>query len=445
MSRFVGYVVLLSLLLTQAGCSNADSSALNHDAPASGREPTRWFKGNLHTHSVWSDGNDFPEMIAQWYRDQGYHFLALSDHNILSEGEKWFSIADSKRQNLDVAVKKYRERFPEVFQTRKGAKGEEIRLSTLNDVRKLVEKPGQFIMIQSEEISDRFPETVEGKTRNRPIHLNAANIGEVVKPQGGSSVRDVIRNNLRAVEEQSKRLNRPIVTHLNHPNFQWGVSAEDLAHVVEEKYFEIYNGHPGTNTRGDATHPSLEKLWDICNTIRLAQLNAEPLFGLGTDDAHHYHTPGMNRSTPGRGWIMLRAKDLSIDSVMAGLQRGDFYASSGITLRDVKYDATSRTITIQIEPDSDAVFTTDFVGTPKNYSSGGRTPLDSDDVGTTFASVTGTTATYTLTGDELYVRAIVNSSNPPAVPSYENQRAQAWTQPVGWERSEAVGGEAVKR
>jgi hypothetical protein len=46
--------------------------------------------------------------------------------------------------------------------------------------------------------------------------------------------------------------------------------------------------------------------------------------------------------------------------------------------------------------------------------------------------VTGTTATYKLNGDELYVRAIINSSKPPAVPSYENQHAQAWTQPVGW-------------
>ena len=49
----------------------------------------QWFKGNLHTHTLWSDGNDFPEMAAKWYVDHGYNFLALTDHNILSEGEKW--------------------------------------------------------------------------------------------------------------------------------------------------------------------------------------------------------------------------------------------------------------------------------------------------------------------------------------------------------------------
>jgi hypothetical protein len=46
----------------------------------------RWWKGNLHTHSLWSDGDDFPEMIAEWYRTRDYQFLALTDHNVLSQG-----------------------------------------------------------------------------------------------------------------------------------------------------------------------------------------------------------------------------------------------------------------------------------------------------------------------------------------------------------------------
>ena len=49
----------------------------------------RWWKGNLHTHSLWSDGNDFPEMIAAWYKERGWNFLALSDHNVLSDHELW--------------------------------------------------------------------------------------------------------------------------------------------------------------------------------------------------------------------------------------------------------------------------------------------------------------------------------------------------------------------
>jgi len=433
MSRNVALLLVVPFVLAHASCSNSDSAAAGIEKTPAKSEETRWLKGNLHTHTLWSDGNDFPEMVALWYRDQGYNFLALSDHNILSESEKWLTIAESKRQNLDIAVQKYRERFPDVIEVRTGAKGEEIRLQPLDRVRKLVEKPGQFMMIQSEEITSNFPTTgADGKERKLPVHMNATNVAELILPASGTSVRDIIQKNFQAAEAQAKKLNRPIVTHLNHPNFQWGVTAEDLASVVEERYFEIYNGHPGTNTRGDATHPSTEKIWDIANTIRLAQLHAEPLFGLGTDDSHHYHTPGMMRSTPGRGWIMLRAKSLSLENIMTSLKSGDFYASSGVTLRDVAYDPASKTITIAIEPDGDAVFTTNFVGTPKNFADGDKTPLDSDAVGKAFASVTGTTATYKLTGEELYVRAIINSNKPPAIPSYENQHAQAWTQPIGW-------------
>ncbi|MGA1524045.1 MAG: PHP domain-containing protein, partial [Planctomycetota bacterium] len=50
----------------------------------------RWWRGNLHTHSLWSDGNDFPEMVVDWYRARPeYQFLALTEHNVLADHEKW--------------------------------------------------------------------------------------------------------------------------------------------------------------------------------------------------------------------------------------------------------------------------------------------------------------------------------------------------------------------
>jgi len=55
-------------------------------------------------------------------------------------------------------------------------------------------------------------------------------------------------------------------------------------------------------------------------------------------------------------------------------------------------------------------------------------------VGEVLATVEGTRATYTLTGEELYVRAVVTSSLAPENPSFKNQKAQAWTQPIGWEK-----------
>ena len=414
--RIVAVLLLACLLVTATSARAAQK---------------RWYKGNLHTHTLWSDGDGFPEMSADWYKSHGYDFLGLSDHNILSRGEKWMPLRLVERKGGEIAMRNYRARFPDVVQSRHSeTNGEEVRLQPLSKVRELLEERGKFLLIEAEEVTDKFTENGEDK----PVHMGAINVAELIEPRHGASVREVMANNFAAVAEQEKRLNRPIVAHLNHPNFRWGVTAEELAAVVEERYFEVYNGHPGVNHLGDATHPGDEKIWDIANTIRLAQLNAQPLMGFGSDDTHNYHVTGMSRSTAGRGWVMVQADELTPDAITGALKAGDFYASSGVTLREVKYDPAKRTLSVEIEPSGDATFSTQFVGTPKTFASGGRTPVDSSDVGKVFATVSGTKASYTLSGEELYVRATVTSSKPHPNPSVADQKEQAWTQPIGWEK-----------
>jgi len=46
-----------------------------------------WFRGNLHTHTTNSDGDSPPDVVAAWYRDAGYDFLALTDHDLLTRPE----------------------------------------------------------------------------------------------------------------------------------------------------------------------------------------------------------------------------------------------------------------------------------------------------------------------------------------------------------------------
>src|SRR5687767_15282911 len=47
-------------------------------------ETLRWFKGNTHTHTLNSDGDSTPDEVVRWYREHGYHFLVLTDHNFLT-------------------------------------------------------------------------------------------------------------------------------------------------------------------------------------------------------------------------------------------------------------------------------------------------------------------------------------------------------------------------
>lgn len=400
------------------------------------KEDSQWYRGNMHTHSLWSDGNDFPDMIADWYKRHGYHFLVLTDHNILSRGERWMKHAAIVKRGGGDALQEYRKRYGDEWVETRGTEGEsdfEIRLRGLEEFRGHVEEPGKFLMIEGEEISD----SVDGL----PIHLNASHLAELIPPQGGRTVVEAIDANLRAAEEQARRLGRDILVHLNHPNFGYAITAEDLAAVLREQFVEVYNGHPGVEHLGDEYHVSVEKIWDIANTIRIAQLSAPPLMGLATDDSHAHHD-GETGSRPGRGWVWVRASELTPEAVIQAMQAGDFYASSGVTLEDVQYDEQEKRIELKIAADGDATYTTEFIGTPRDYDAFSEPRLDSqgepiratrrysDEVGKVFKTVEGRNPTYELTGDELYVRAVVTSSRPHPDPSFKDQKEQAWTQPV---------------
>lgn len=404
-------------------------------------EEPRWFKGNTHTHSLWSDGNDFPEMISAWYKDQGYDFLGMSDHNTLAEGDKWVPEATIEKKKITLGrkvVDKCSERYgPGWMVTRTNDKGAvEVKLKTLEEYRGKLEQPGKFLLVQAEEVSAGF-----GKA---PIHINAINVTEAIQPvKDLVSIRETMRTNLQAIAAQSVKTGRPIMAHVNHPNFRWAMTAEDLAHVIEDKFFEVYNGHPSTYPEGDPARAdtSTDRIWDIANTIRLVELKQPPLFAMGTDDSHHYHG---GTATSGRGWVMVKAEKLEPDSLVKAMQRGDFYASCGVTLEDVSFDKSTRELRVKIKGEPGVKYRTEFRGTPKSYDRAVvevPAPADdnhpvrlkySEDVGKLLASSEALESSYRMTGEELYVRAIVISDQVMKNPATPGQLQKAWTQPVGW-------------
>lgn len=405
-------------------------------------EDLRWFKGNTHTHSLWSDGNDFPDMISDWYRGHGYDFLAMSDHNLLARGDKWVTEETIEKKKIVLGKKvldKYRAHFGDKWvETRTNDKRKlEVRLKPLEEYRKLIEQPGKFLLVEAEEISAGMDKV--------PIHINAVNLHEGIKPvKDLTSIREVMRQNLQLVAEQAMKTGKPIIAHVNHPNFQWALTAEDLAHVIEDRYFEVFNGHPKTFTRGDELRATsnTEKIWDVANTIRRAELNAPILYGIASDDSHNYHGGDV---TPGRGWVMVRAAKLDADALVSAMQRGDFYCSTGVLLDDVKFDEKTRKLSLKIKSEPGVSYTTEFHGTLRNYDRAVKeVPADpkdthpvrldyTADVGKVLATSNSLAPEYEMTGDELFVRATITSTKKPWNPVWEGQTEQAWTQPVGWE------------
>lgn len=390
-----------------------------------------WWKGNLHTHTLWSDGDDYPEMVVDWYKSRGYHFLALSDHNVLSQGEKWFDLSGSRGRGA--VLEKVMARFgDEWVQTRLRNGKVEVRLRTLPEMKAMFDEPGRFLMIQSEEISAAH----EGK----PIHLNATNIQKLIPPLSGDSVLDTMQKNVDAVNRQRKETGVPMFPHINHPNFVWAVTAEELMQLEGEKFFEVYNGHPAVHNYGDATHAGMERVWDIILTKRLAELKKDVMYGIAVDDAHNYHEDHISKANPGRGWVMVRAKNLHAHDIVHAMEDGDFYASSGVTLSDVRFDG--RTLSIKIRPEAGVTYKTFFIGTRRGYDPSSKPVLGpnneplgvtmqySADIGQVLATVEGASPKYTLKGDEIYVRARVVSSKPKSNPYAEGETETAWVQPV---------------
>lgn len=441
---------LLSALVAACACS---ATAVYAAPPVLDSSP-RWFKGNLHTHSLWSDGDDYPEMIADSFKRAGYHFLAMSDHNILAEGTRWLELKTPTVVNGEVVQKggggvleSYLARFGSAWVQQRDADGKKsVRLKPLAEYRSLVEESGRFLLIPSMEVTSSWkrPKTATEPELGGPVHMNLTNPVSRVAPVVADNAVEIMQRSVDAVLAQRAATGQPMFLHLNHPNFVWGVTAEELMQVHGEKFFEVYNGHPSVHNEGDATRLSTDAMWDAILTRRLAELKLDVMYGIGVDDSHHYHQLMLGKSNPFRGWVMVRARQLTPESMVLAMEAGDFYSSSGVVLADVT--RAEKTLSLEIQPEPGVTYTTQFIGTRRGYDPRSQlisAPADektlrktlphrrySRDVGAILAEVSGVKATYTLQGDELYVRAKIVSSKVKNNPGVAGEVECAWTQPL---------------
>jgi hypothetical protein len=337
-------VVWCALVLAAGGAVAAGISAQAATTPAPGA--LRWYKGNTHTHTLNSDGDSTPDDVVRWYREHGYQFLVLTDHNFVTS------------------------------------------VDGLNALHGADEK---YLVVRGEEVSSR--------AGDKPIHVNGLDVRQRVEPHTGPSVGEVLQRTVDGIRSASG------VPHINHPNFQWALTRQDLQQVRNNRLFEIFNGHPQVNQEGGGGVPGLEEVWDQILT------SGTLLYGIAVDDAHVFKQPGNTRvAGPGRGWVMVRAARLETKALLDALESGHFYASTGVVLDDV--EATATALTVRVKTESTSKYRIRFIGRG----------------GALLHEATEPTATYTFTGDEGYVRAKVLESNGRV----------AWVQPVQVARKTAL-------
>lgn len=398
MKSCLNFLFSLALFVFSTGCNSVE------------KDSRTWYKGNLHTHSYWSDGDEYPEMIMDWYKSNGYDFVALSDHNILAEGEKWITVTKSKM--YEDGFQKYLDKYGDKWVTHKMDSGRtHVQLKTYDEYKPLFEDEN-FLIIKSEEIT--------GKFGDNPIHMNVTNIRTVIQPQEGSSVTEVMQRNVDEVLKQRKETGVPMFPHINHPNFFYGVTYQDIIGLQGERFFEVYNGHPMVHNYGDSLHPGTEEMWDLIN-IAYSNKSQPLLFGLATDDSHNYHQFGSAYSNAGRGWVMVHADSLTPASLIHAMEAGEFYASTGVTLKDVTF--RNNNLSLRVDAEQGVNYTVEFIGVKKG---GQQSEI--------LEKVTGTEAEFMVTDSYMFVRCRITSDKIKTNPFQEGEYEMAWTQPVVYTR-----------
>jgi hypothetical protein len=275
---------------------------------------------------------------VRWYRRHGYDFLVLSDHDHLTL--------------LDYGSRKPRYKRP--------------------------------LMVPGEEVTS----VIQGGAVH--VHINGIGITRVIEPIDAGDVTSTIQANVNAILEAGG------IASINHPNYQWSFDHRAIKDVVGASLLEVFNGHPTVNVYGGPGKPGNEAIWDGVLTA------GRPIFGVATDDSHNYRDFAPDQSNPGRGWVVVRAPELSQDAIVEALASGEFYASTGVVLAELEESPDS--IHLRVERRYDEIYTTRFTGRD----------------GLLIQEVPGLEAEYRPRGNEGYVRATVWSS----------RGVKAWTQPV---------------
>lgn len=365
-----------------------------------------WFKGNLHTHTYWSDGDEFPELVLDWYKSKGYDFVALSDHNTVAQEEKWVVI--QKSPLYETSFQNYLNKFgAEWVQFKTDTGRTQVKLKTFNEYKSKMEGEG-FLIIPSEEISNYV-----GKI---PVHINATNIQELIPAPNGNTVAEAMQQSVDAVLKQREQTGVPMIPHINHPNFRWAITLEDMISLKGERFFEVYNGHFLVNNYGDSTHMSTEAMWDKIN-IAYANRNQPFMFGLATDDSHNYHQYGSEFANAGRGWVMVQAEKLDAASLITAMEAGRFYSSTGVIINLVDFE--NNELKIKVAAEEGVTYKIEFIGVLKNESESHVMNV-----------VDGTEGSFVVTNEYLFVRAKITSSKLQTNPFYDGDFEVAWTQPV---------------
>jgi len=436
-----------SAAISLAAVAGRQGAGFAQDSAAAKKQ---WFKGNLHMHNQWSDGEPLPEWAIDWYKSHGYHFVCPSDHNIFQadqlrfggfgfddpsldqaafrdETSLWKMISPAPgwpkltKATLDAAAAKFGE---DSIRTIAVGDRTYVRMKTFAELEEQFAEPGKFLMIPGYEQTGGCP-------NGQQVHMNFINVREVFPYMAAETPKEILERSF--AKGQEMYAGQDCLFTANHPLWRYyDYSPADLIALPQIRLFELNNN---AVANGFDPHPEgwkPEKFWDVVNAYRAAH-GQQLLLGMGSDDRHGY-------GPPPKAWTVVRAANLGIGELLGAISAGDFYASNGLDFADIQFDG--KTLAVRIDIREEGTYRIEFIGTKKDCDSSSRVvevekgphcparkiDVYADKIGIVLETVEGSEGAYTLRADDLYVRAKIvrvaadlNSDWPAG--------SAAWSQP----------------
>ena len=445
-------------------------------APEPGGTPAqgggRWWRGMVHMHSIWSDGRALPEQGIVSYKDAGYDFVALTDHNRFQDDiNRWVPVGEGTDAWPPTTITPacfaaYTNRFGRTAAVYEDGGIVKVRLATYRELKKMFDEPERFLLMPGVEITTDAKAT--GVTHG--MHMNVVGLDDIIaRARNASLIESLPNHTVASAMRESREMTDALAASMgtssyicmvNHPNWVfYDVSAQDIIDNPEIRYFEVCdNGSTPSVPTELGLDPEwyMDEIWDAVLAYRLTN-GQQPLYGFASDDSHFFPGTGFdNRYFPFRdGYIMVRADELTQDSLFAAIGRGDFYASSELDLEDVSFDSATGTLSVAVPAMPGVASKIRFIvtkrGTPLDPAGYVDIPASAENgdrprtvavydsgIGATAKLAEGATgealsASYTLAADDLYVRARIEtdaaSQYHPDVDCLHPKHHTAWTQP----------------
>lgn len=245
-----------------------------------------WYKGNLHSHTVNSDGKLRPEEAVQLFRENAYHFLCFSEHDLYTDYRGEFNCEDFIiLPGLEASVSLY----AEIKAVQHGSRPLKVHhIHGILGTKEMQKAAGQKMF------KDR----------------------EVLQPKrfygdwDGAAVAQELCDYLKS---------RGCITTYNHP--VWSRTApEEFIHTKGIWAIEIFNYNTvnESNTGFDTTY------WDLM--LR----HGQDIMGIATDDNHN---EGLFDDACG-GYIVVKAPALTHEDILENMIAGNYYSSAGPEIYD---------------------------------------------------------------------------------------------------------------